>query len=126
MIGQMRHRVVVQAVTVTATGSGGSTEEWGNVGTYWSKVEQVSGTRLLAYNQVYEGNVFKVTMRYHPALDFEVQTHRFLYNGQELVIHTSELIKQRQVWVVFTCSAKGYALGGVTTPELDGEIDLDL
>ena len=108
MIGRMRHRVVVQSVTATPTATGGSTEAWATVGTYWADVKQVRADRMYRYQQITEGTVFEVRMRYLPALDFDIQTHRLQYQGQEIVIHSRLVEKQRQAYIVFTCVAKGF------------------
>ncbi len=83
--GQLRHRVVIQARTLSDTAGGGQTESWSTHATVWARVEPVSGRELMEAQQLEARVSHKVTIR---ALDTVTSEMRISHGSRSLNIES--------------------------------------
>lgn len=64
IVGELNRRVKVERPTSTLDGYGAEIKAWVEVGTYWAKVETLSGREAVNAKQIKAEVTHKVTMRY--------------------------------------------------------------
>lgn len=61
--GSLTKRVVIQTLTRTSDGGGGSTEDWADTVTVWARVEPLTGTERFQAQQVASSLSHRITIR---------------------------------------------------------------
>lgn len=67
-IGQLRHRVQIQAPTDTRDAFGGNTRTWATIATVWGSVEPLEGDELTEAQQVNARATVRIRIRAYPGL----------------------------------------------------------
>jgi len=112
MTGELRQKITIQSFTQTSDGQGGFYENPSTVKTAFAKVERMSGKRQVEYQQLYEGEIYEVTMRYNTASTIKQGDNRLIYEGKNLTIHEEAQVattlrrKEGDRYIKFICSAK--------------------
>ena len=83
--GQLRHRVILQALVNTPDAAGGNIETWVNVATVWGKVEPIRGREFWAAQQANTSLDTVVTIRY---LEGITPLNRVKFGARIFKIHT--------------------------------------
>lgn len=113
MTGKLRQKVTPYSLTSNSDGQGGNYESWSAGTAVFANVERQSGSKQLLYNQIYEGEIYEVVMRYDTGSSFDTDTTKFLYDGKDLIIHETFRVKpegsrrqQQDRYIGFICSVK--------------------
>jgi SPP1 family predicted phage head-tail adaptor len=84
--GQLRQRIDIQTVALTADGAGGATEAWSNFVTgIYAHVEPLSGRELFQAQQVNDELTHKITARYYPGITSKM---RVKYGARTFLIES--------------------------------------
>ncbi len=67
-IGRLRHRIVVEAVSLTSDGGGGASRIWTPVATVWAAVTSTSGAEIVQSEAVSSRISHSVLMRHHDGI----------------------------------------------------------
>lgn len=98
----LRHKVQLQAKTVTQSGTGQPVESWGTVDTVWAAVEPVSGREFFAAAAVWAETTFKVTVRYRPDI---TPLNRIIHDGKLLDIQAVLNVEGKGRYLEIVCRA---------------------
>lgn len=77
--GPLRHRVKIQAKTLTTDSYGGPVETWADFDTVWANIEPLQGNELVKAQAVRTETTHRITMRY---LSGVTPAHRITYAGR--------------------------------------------
>lgn len=104
-VGQMRHRVEVQAPTRgTANAHGERPITFATVATVYADVQEVSGSELTQSQTQREEVGYRVAIRYYPGLD---ATYQLLWGTRTLNIQSVTNPDGRRRFHELTCSGYG-------------------
>lgn len=92
-IGNLRHRVALQARTQTPGGSGVITDSFATVATVYAAVEQIAGAMMLAGQQTEERATHKVTIRNRT--DLEAWRY-LLWDGKRMKVQETRAADDRK------------------------------
>ena len=70
-IGELRHRLTIQAERAASDGGGGLSDPWADpvtVATVWGKVEPLTGTEHLRAMQIEDRLSHRIVIRYRPGI----------------------------------------------------------
>lgn len=85
--GTLRHRVEIQALTVTEDDIGNQVYEWQTIATVWASVEPLKGREYWAAAQIQAETTVKVTIRYLAGITtaHRVEFGEKLYDIQSII-----------------------------------------
>jgi SPP1 family predicted phage head-tail adaptor len=99
-VGPLRHRVAIQARTVTQDGYGATVATWATAATVWASVEPLSGREAWQAQSVRPDVTHTVTIR---AYDGLTPKHRLLFDGRTLEIESVVNLEERNRYMVLQC-----------------------
>jgi len=102
-IGTLRHKVEIQALTVTEDAIGNQVEEWTKVADVWAAVEPLQGDEKLAAAYIQAETTHKVTIRYLAGI---TPANRLLFDGRTLEIESVRNLEERNRELVLMCKEK--------------------
>lgn len=98
-VGNLRHRITIQSLSLTEDGQGGSSQSWADLATVWAQVEPVSTRERLYAEQIEYQRTHKVVIRYLADLTAGVtHTHRFLFGGRTFQIKSVRQDIEKKFW----------------------------
>lgn len=81
IIGDLRHRMTLEAVARTSDGGGGATEAWDPVATLWASLEPLAGNETFTAERLAGHITHAIQIRYRsgvtPAMRFRLGTRIF-------------------------------------------------
>jgi len=95
-IGEMRHRITIQRVTISTNENGYEVETPEVIKEVWAKVSNLHGKEFFEAKAVQAENTVKFTIRYISGLD---QSMQILFQGQTYSITTIDNIKYRNEYM---------------------------
>ena len=95
-IGEMRHRITIQRVTISTNEHGYEMETPEVINEVWAKVSNLHGKEFFEAKAVQSENTVKFTIRYMSALD---QSMQILFQGKEFNITSIDNIKYRNEYI---------------------------
>jgi len=78
-IADLRHRIIIQSLSLAGDGQGGQVETWATFATVWAKVEPVSAKERFFSDQMQYQRSHKITIRH---LDNVTNTMRVSFDGR--------------------------------------------
>ncbi len=102
-IGTLRHKVEIQALTVTEDAIGNQVEEWTKVADVWAAVEPLQGDEKLAAAYIQADTTHRVTIRYLAGI---TPADRLLFDGRILEIESVRNLEERNRELVLMCKEK--------------------
>ena len=102
-IGTLRHKVEIQALTVTEDAIGNQVEEWTKVADVWAAVEPLQGDEKLAAAYIQAETTHKVTIRYLAGI---TPANRILFGSRTLEIESVRNLEERSRELVLMCKEK--------------------
>ena len=104
-IGELRHRVKLQAPTVTRGAAGGAVKSFATDSTVWASINTLSGREYLAIGQTQNESTLKIVIRYHATIK---DTWRLVDAGDSpetiYTIHFIERGNKRKRMLTLWCS----------------------
>lgn len=82
--GKLRHRVTIQAKTLSTDAYGGPVEVWADVETVAASVEPLNGRELTNAQAVFAETTTRITMRYRA---WVAAANRIVFDGKNYNIH---------------------------------------
>lgn len=82
-IGDLRHRVTLQALGLTPDGGGGFTEFWSDLTEIWARIRPVAGVELTLGEQRQHRVTHEVAIRYRLGIQ---PSQRLIYDGRVFTI----------------------------------------
>jgi SPP1 family predicted phage head-tail adaptor len=95
-IGEMRHRITIQSVTISTNENGYEVETPEVLKEVWAKVSNLHGKEFFTAKAVQAENTVKFTIRYMSGLD---QSMQILFQGKVYNITAIDNIKYRNEYV---------------------------
>ncbi|MBP1920320.1 phage head closure protein [Youngiibacter multivorans] len=95
-IGEMRHRITIQRVTISTNENGYEVETPEVIKEVWAKVANLHGKEYFAAKAVQADNTVKFTIRYMSGLDQSMQIH---FQGKVYNITAIDNIKCRNEYI---------------------------
>lgn len=81
--GRLRHRVTIQAATITQDSRGQTVETWADVVTVWARCRQVSGREATLARQLHAEAEWRIDMRFRTGVTTQ---HRLVHGAHTLEI----------------------------------------
>jgi len=94
-IGNLRHRINFQELTLTADGQGGHTSTWTTVLTVWAKIERSGGAERLFSQRLEATYDHKIYIR---NLSGITESMRIEYEGRFFQLKSIEREEERRWW----------------------------
>lgn len=95
-IGEMRHRITIQRVTISTNDNGYEVETPEVIKEVWAKVSNLHGKEFFVAKAVQAENTVKVTIRYMTGLD---QSMQIVFQGKVYNITAIDNIKYRNEYI---------------------------
>jgi len=95
-IGEMRHRITFQKLTVTTNQSGFEVEEWQDYMTVWSEISNLSGREYYQAAAVQAEKTVKFTIRYLSGINTDM---RILFDSRQYNITTIDNFKYENKFI---------------------------
>jgi SPP1 family predicted phage head-tail adaptor len=95
-IGEMRHRITIQRVTISTNDNGYEMETPELIKEVWAKVSNLHGSEFFAAKAIQAENTVKFTVRYMSGLD---QSMQILFQGKVYNITAIDNIKYRNEYI---------------------------
>lgn len=95
-IGEMRHRITIQRVTISTNDNGYEMETPELIKEVWAKVSNLHGSEFFAAKAIQAENTVKFTVRYMSGLD---QSMQILFQGKGYNITAIDNIKYRNEYI---------------------------
>lgn len=93
--GELKDKITVKSVTLSDDGQGGSTETLTTTASMWSKVEPLTGSRALEFQQITGSQGYTITFSYRG--DIDISTKSVIeYNSETLSIHSVRMIDENR------------------------------
>lgn len=102
--GLLRHRVEIQALTVTEDEIGNQVEEWVKVAEAWAAIEPIQGNEKLTAAYMQAETTHKVTMR-PPGIEI-TPAHRIIFGSRIFEIESVINVEERNRELVLMCVEK--------------------
>lgn len=99
-IGQLRHRIIVEVLTLTGDGQGGSTESWATFATIWARIIPAFRAERQFMGQIQHQRTHKILMRFYPGI---ISSMRINYQGRYFQIHADFKPDERNFWLQLDC-----------------------
>ena len=88
-IGQLRHKVAIQAATETRSASGDVIKTWATASTVWAAIWPLSGKEFYAARQIHADATTKIRMRPYSGLTTK---HRLLFGSRTFdILHIANM-----------------------------------
>lgn len=100
MIGRLRHRLVLEALSTHSDGGGGVSDEWHTVATIWAALSPARGFEESRGSKPEAQGGHKILMRYRADL---VPTMRFRKDARIFVIQTIRDVDERGAYQEVGC-----------------------
>jgi SPP1 family predicted phage head-tail adaptor len=100
-LGQMRHRVVLQAASRPQDASGEPVESWSDVATLWAKVEPLSATETYRARQAGAELSHRVTVHYRAGVT--PTGNRLKLGDRVLNVRGVRCPDEARVWLELSC-----------------------
>ncbi|MEL7027678.1 MAG: phage head closure protein [Pseudomonadota bacterium] len=104
MIGDLRERVELQALTLAPDGAGGGAQAWATYATVWAAVIPVATTSQFTADKEERRRRYRVTVRYRSDVTFAV---RVSYEGRALEITDIQTAEERGRFLILGCEEAG-------------------
>ena len=103
MIGELRHRLTIQAENPSADAAGGQADPWASpvtVATVWGRVEPLTGGERLRAMQLEDRVTHRVTIRYRDAITAK---QRLVFGQRVFNIRAVLNLGERSRWLELLC-----------------------
>jgi SPP1 family predicted phage head-tail adaptor len=103
--GKLRHRIQIQAVTLTPDGMGSGAESWATIagGSVWAEILPLRGVEAIQAGQLEAKLSHKVRIRYLAGVTAK---HRILFGSRVFKIHEVRNLEERGVMLELMCEDK--------------------
>lgn len=101
-IGELRHRVAIQAYGDTPSGASSIVPSWETVGEAWARIRPVKGLVTFDTKQIGEAVTHEVIIRYNPSL-IVTSEHWLLYGGWRYRVRNVRDLFERQRFLELMC-----------------------
>lgn len=101
VVGNLRHRVIIQGKQTTPDGMGGFVEAWQDIATVWGDVRPLRGQERYVAQQAVSEVTHKVTIRYMSGI---APGNRILFDGRVFDILAVINVAERNRWLELLCS----------------------
>lgn len=101
-VGNLRERVLLQSVTYTDDGYGGSVPEWHDLAEVWARVEPVKSDERVIAGGIANVNDVLVHIRHRDDLD---TTGRVTWAGRDYNIKGIRNLDERRQYLTLDCQA---------------------
>ena len=102
-IGELRHRVRLQARVLTSDGGGGYGESWSDLAEIWARIRPVAGIELTFAEQRQHRVTHEVTIRYRLSIQ---PSQRLIYDGRALYILGIVNADERNAFLTLHCEER--------------------
>jgi SPP1 family predicted phage head-tail adaptor len=102
-IGELRHRVRLQALALASDGGGGYTESWSDLAEIWARVRPLTGVELTLGEQRQHRVTHEVIIRYRPGIQ---PGQRLIYDGRALYILGIVNADERNAFLALHCEER--------------------
>ena len=102
-IGELRHRVRLQAIELTGDGGGGFTEAWSDLAEIWADIRPVSGAEIGLAEQRQHRISHDVTIRYRLGVQ---PSQRLIHDGRALYILGIVNPGERNAFLTLRCEER--------------------
>ena len=99
MIGQLKHRVDVQSLTLTQGAGGTLTENWASLGMAWASIIPLRGTEELAAMQLSHPVSHRITLRHQPGF---LSARRIVFSTRVFQVRAAVNQAENNRFIVFT------------------------
>ena len=101
----MREKVTIKSVTNTSDGQGGKTEALSAGNAMWAKVEPLTGTRAMEYQQLTGSQGYIITMNYRDDITID-QTSILSWNSKTLTVHSAKMDDENRRQIIILAHNK--------------------
>ena len=102
-IGDLRHRVTLQALALTGDGGGGFEESWSDLAEIWADVRPVAGTEIALGEQRQHRVTHDVTIRYRVGVQ---PSQRVIHDSRALYILGIVNPGERNAFLTLRCEER--------------------
>jgi SPP1 family predicted phage head-tail adaptor len=102
-IGELRHRVRLQARELTGDGGGGFTESWSDLAEIWADIQPVSGNEIGLGEQLQHRISHEVMIRYRLGVQ---PGQRLIHDGRTLYIMGIVNPSERNAFLTLRCEER--------------------
>ena len=102
-VGDLRHRVTIQATTAVQDSSGSYPESWSDVATVWARMRPISGREFFAAEQAQSEVTHEVTIRFRRGIS---PANRLLFDGRVFDIGAVINADERNEWMILYCTER--------------------
>ncbi len=112
--GDLRDRIIIQALSEVSDGAGGRTGTWldwdsvGNAGEVWAKVVPMKGKRMKEFGQTFDGRPWEVVVRYATLYAVgNIQLYRIIHKSRVLYLQMILNQDDRNDFITILAEEKG-------------------
>ena len=101
--GALRHRIAIEADSVTSDGGGGLDKPWATpttVAKVWAAIQPLRGAERLKAQQLEESITHKITIRYRTGIS---PSQRVNFKGRIFNIRSVINVEERNRWLELLC-----------------------
>ena len=102
-IGDLRHRVRLQALALTPDGGGGFTESWSDLAEIWARIQPVAGVELMLGEQRQHRVTHDVMIRYRLGIQ---PSQRLIYDGRVFYVLGIVNAGERDAFLTLHCEER--------------------
>lgn len=95
-IGELRHRITFQSLSLTGDGQGGSLTSWTNFKTVWAKLKPISGRERNFAQRIEDVYTHEITIR---KLDGITTTMRISFQNRIFQVKSIQPIDEERFWM---------------------------
>jgi len=96
-IGDLRHRITIESLTLAGDGQGGSSETWATFATVWASVEPVKGGERFFSEQIQYQRTHKIIIRHLTGIN---STMRISFDGRTFQIKAIRRADERKFFML--------------------------
>lgn len=100
-IGDLRHRMTFQTLSLTSDGQGGATRTWEDSFTVWGEIKPLSSYQKNFAEQLQKNVSHKVTVRYNTDTSGITTDMRFTYDSRTFEVKSPLTIDERKAYITF-------------------------